>query len=61
MPEGEAMIVTLKRMGLVWVVGCLDGTTRPFGTFPDALAFAAQEFEHALFDVVGWGAEGADA
>lgn len=58
MPEGEvAMSVTLKRENGVWVVGCLDGTTRTFPTFLDAAMFAAAEYERLAFEVVGWGAE----
>lgn len=45
MPEGEAMIVTLKRVGGVWVLGRLDGTTQAFATALDGLFGAIADIE----------------
>lgn len=58
MEAGEvAMCVSLKKQSGVWIVGCLDGTSRVFAEFLDASLFAAAEYERLAFEVVGWGAE----
>lgn len=58
MEAGEvAMCVSLKKRSGVWIVGCLDGTSRVFAEFLDAASFAAAEFERAAYEAIGWGVE----
>jgi len=56
--EGSAMAVTLKRTNGVWQVGCLDGSTRTYASFADALEAAAIEFQDAWLESTGWFGEG---
>lgn len=47
------MRVTMKRVGRVWLVGCLDGTTRQFAAREDALSCAMREWEWELMQLIG--------
>jgi hypothetical protein len=59
--EGEAMAVTVKRVGGIWQTQTTDGETRCWGNFADAMSWVMRDLECRLFDAVGWGSEVADA
>lgn len=47
-------MVTVQNVGRVWVVGCLDGTDRPFTTECEAWSFAAREMEMRAMEAGGF-------